>query len=121
MWSGGQRQRPGIARAFLKDAPILILDEATSALDTESEAEIQAALDHVMRERIILAVAHRLSKAIGFDCIVVLQDGLVVEDGSPAELRGNGGVFDSLWQRQTARFETAPETATALVSAGCLA
>ncbi len=109
MLSGGQRQRLGIARAFLKDAPILILDEATSALDTESEAEIQAALDHLMRDRTVLAVAHRLSTVIGFDRIVVLQDGRVVEDGSPAELRGRGGVFDSLWQRQAAGFETAPE------------
>lgn len=109
MLSGGQRQRLGIARAFLKDAPILILDEATSALDTESEAEIQAALDHLMRERTVLAVAHRLSTVIGFDRIVVLQDGRVVEDGSPAELRGSGGVFDSLWQRQAAGFETATD------------
>lgn len=105
MLSGGQRQRLGIARAFLKDAPILILDEATSALDTESEAEIQSALDHLMRGRTVLAVAHRLSTVIGFDRIVVLQDGRIVEDGSPAELRGRGGVFDSLWQRQAAGFE----------------
>ncbi|MCC8684272.1 ABC transporter ATP-binding protein [Xanthomonas campestris pv. raphani] len=105
MLSGGQRQRLGIARAFLKDAPILILDEATSALDTESEAEIQSALDHLMRGRTVLAVAHRLSTVIGFDRIVVLQDGRIVEDGSPAELRGRGGVFDSLLQRQAAGFE----------------
>ncbi|NJB93875.1 ABC-type multidrug transport system fused ATPase/permease subunit [Xanthomonas arboricola] len=85
MLSGGQRQRLGIARAFLKDAPILILDEATSALDTESEAEIQAALDHLMRDRTVLAVAHRLSTVIGFDRIVVLQEGRVVEDGNPAQ------------------------------------
>lgn len=107
MLSGGQRQRLGIARAFLKDAPILILDEATSALDTESEAEIQAALDHLMRDRTLLAVAHRLSTVIGFDRIVVLQDGRVVEDGNPAQLRGHGGVFDGLWQRQAAAFEQA--------------
>ncbi|MBB6575454.1 ABC transporter ATP-binding protein [Xanthomonas arboricola] len=107
MLSGGQRQRLGIARAFLKDAPILILDEATSALDTESEAEIQAALDHLMRDRTVLAVAHRLSTVIGFDRIVVLQEGRVVEDGNPAQLRGHGGVFDGLWQRQAAGFEQA--------------
>lgn len=105
MLSGGQRQRLGIARAFLKDPPILILDEATSALDTESEAEIQAALDHLMRERTALAVAHRLSTVIGFDRIVVLQEGRVVEDGNPAQLRGHGGVFDGLWQHQAAGFE----------------
>ncbi|MBB3798988.1 ATP-binding cassette subfamily B protein [Xanthomonas arboricola] len=107
MLSGGQRQRLGIARAFLKDPPILILDEATSALDTESEAEIQAALDHLMRERTALAVAHRLSTVIGFDRIVVLQEGRVVEDGNPAQLRGHGGVFDGLWQHQAAGFEQA--------------
>ncbi|MBB4770566.1 ATP-binding cassette subfamily B protein [Xanthomonas arboricola] len=107
MLSGGQRQRLGIARAFLKDPPILILDEATSALDTESEAEIQAALDHLMRDRTVLAVAHRLSTVIGFDRIVVLQEGRVVEDGNPAQLRGHGGVFDGLWQRQAAGFEQA--------------
>lgn len=107
MLSGGQRQRLGIARAFLKDPPILILDEATSALDTESEAEIQAALDHLMRERTVLAVAHRLSTVIGFDRIVVLQEGRVVEDGNPAQLRGHGGVFDGLWQHQAAGFEQA--------------
>ncbi len=107
MLSGGQRQRLGIARASLKDVPILILDEATSALDTESEAEIQAALDHLMRDRTVLAVAHRLSTVIGFDRIVVLQEGRVVEDGNPAQLRGRGGVFDGLWQRQAAGFEQA--------------
>ncbi|MBB4728329.1 ATP-binding cassette subfamily B protein [Xanthomonas arboricola] len=112
MLSGGQRQRLGIARAFLKDPPILILDEATSALDTESEAEIQAALDHLMRERTALAVAHRLSTVIGFDRIVVLQEGRVVEDGNPAQLRGHGGVFDGLWQRQAAGFERAAPDAS---------
>ncbi len=112
MLSGGQRQRLGIARAFLKDAPILILDEATSALDTESEAEIQAALDHLMRDRTVLAVAHRLSTVIGFDRIVVLQEGRVVEDGNPAQLRGHGGVFDGLWQRQAAGFEQASPDAS---------
>lgn len=112
MLSGGQRQRLGIARAFLKDAPILILDEATSALDTESEAEIQAALDHLMRDRTVLAVAHRLSTVIGIDRIVVLQEGRVVEDGNPAQLRGHGGVFDGLWQRQAAGFEQASPDAS---------
>lgn len=112
MLSAGQRQRLGIARAFLKDPPILILDEATSALDTESEAEIQAALDHLMRDRTVLAVAHRLSTVISFDRIVVLQDGRVVEDGNPAQLRGHGGVFDGLWQRQAAGFERAAPDAS---------
>jgi ATP-binding cassette subfamily B protein len=98
--SGGQRQRIGIARAILKDAPIIVLDEATSALDTESEREIQAALEELIRGRTVLAVAHRLSTLVSFDRIVVLMDGKIVEDGSPIELRRRGGVFDSLWRMQ---------------------
>jgi ATP-binding cassette subfamily B protein len=98
--SGGQRQRVGLARAILKDAPILILDEATSSLDTESEMLIQRAVAEMTRGRTVLAVAHRLSTLAGFDRIVVLVDGRVVEDGSPGQLRRNGGVFDALWRRQ---------------------
>lgn len=100
MLSGGQRQRLGIARAFLKNAPILVLDEATSALDTHSEIEIQHALEHLMRGRTVLAVAHRLSTVARFDRILVLVDGRVAEDGSPDALRRKGGMFDSLWQLQ---------------------
>ncbi|UEM25011.1 ABC transporter ATP-binding protein/permease (plasmid) [Skermanella mucosa] len=98
--SGGQRQRLGIARAFLKNAPILILDEATSALDTESEQEIQLALADLVRGRTVLAVAHRLSTVSTFDRILVLSDGVVVEDGSPAELRRCCGIFDRMWRLQ---------------------
>ena len=101
MLSGGQRQRLGIARAFLKNAPILVLDEATSALDTHSEIEIQAALDELMRGRTVLAVAHRLSTVAGFDRIVVLQNGLVVEDGAPDQLRQTNGLYASLWRLQS--------------------
>jgi len=104
MLSGGQRQRLGIARAFLKDSPILILDEATSALDTHSEAEIQAALADLMQGRTVVAVAHRLSTLASFDRIVVLQKGAIVEDGPPAELRRQGGLFQSLWTIQAAGF-----------------
>ncbi|HYH37489.1 MAG TPA: ABC transporter ATP-binding protein [Azospirillum sp.] len=102
--SGGQRQRIGIARAFLKNAPILVLDEATSALDTESEIEIQRALNDLMRGRTVLAVAHRLSTLSGFDRIVVLVDGKVVEDGHPHELRRRGGAFETLWRLQAEGF-----------------
>ena len=102
--SGGQRQRIGIARAFLKNAPILILDEATSALDTESEIEIQRALKDLMRGRTVLAVAHRLSTLSGFDRIVVLVDGRIVEDGHPVELRHRGGTFEALWRLQAEGF-----------------
>jgi len=98
--SGGQRQRLGIARAFLKNAPILILDEATSALDTQSELEIQLALEDLVQGRTVLAVAHRLSTVSNFDRIVVLVDGEIVEDGNPAELRRRGGVFDRMWRLQ---------------------
>ncbi|WP_077731591.1 ABC transporter ATP-binding protein [Methylocaldum sp. 14B] len=98
--SGGQRQRIGIARAFLKNAPILILDEATSALDTASELEIHQALAKLMRGRTVLAVAHRLSTVASFDRIIVLSEGCIVEDGSPEELRRRRGVFDAMWQLQ---------------------
>ncbi|UNL97586.1 ABC transporter ATP-binding protein [Stutzerimonas stutzeri] len=104
MLSGGQRQRLGIARAFLKDAPILILDEATSALDTQSEAEIQAALDNLVHNRTVVAVAHRLSTLSSFDRIIVLRDGRIVEDGPPQELRRRGGEFDALWRMQAEGF-----------------
>ncbi|MHB0766043.1 ABC transporter ATP-binding protein [Stutzerimonas sp. NM35] len=105
MLSGGQRQRLGIARAFLKDAPILILDEATSALDTQSEAEIQDALNQLIRGRTVVAVAHRLSTLANFDRIVVLRDGQIVEDGRPHELRRRGGEFEALWRMQAEGFE----------------
>lgn len=108
MLSGGQRQRLGIARAFLKDAPILILDEATSALDTQSEAEIQTALDNLMQGRTVLAVAHRLSTLASFDRIVVLENGRIVEDGPPDRLRKQGGIFERLWQIQLEGIKTAP-------------
>ncbi len=98
--SGGQRQRIGIARAFLKDASIIILDEATSALDTESEMEIQRALVRLMRNRTVVAVAHRLSTLAAFDRILVLDEGRVVEDGTVGELRRRGGLFDRMWRLQ---------------------
>jgi ATP-binding cassette subfamily B protein len=108
MLSGGQRQRLGIARAFLKDAPILILDEATSALDTQSEGEIQAALNLLVHNRTVVAVAHRLSTLSSFDRIIVLRDGRIVEDGPPQELRRRGGEFDALWRMQAEGFTQEP-------------
>ncbi len=98
--SGGQRQRIGIARAFLKDAPIIILDEATSALDTESEMEIQRALVRLMRDRTVIAVAHRLSTLTAFDRIIVMVGGAAVEDGTFSELRRQGGLFERMWRLQ---------------------
>jgi ATP-binding cassette subfamily B protein len=84
--SGGQRQRIAIARAFLKDAPLLLLDEATSALDSESEEAIRAALDSLMRDRTVIAIAHRLSTVSAFDRIIVLQSGGIAQDGAPEHL-----------------------------------
>jgi len=111
MLSGGQRQRLGIARAFLKDSPILILDEATSALDTQSEAEIQAALNNLVHNRTVVAVAHRLSTLSSFDRIIVLRGGRIVEDGPPHELRRRGGEFDALWRMQAEGFKQQPDSA----------
>jgi ATP-binding cassette subfamily B protein len=99
--SGGQRQRIGIARAILADAPIVLLDEATSALDTESELAVQHALAELMRGRTVLAIAHRLSTVMGFDRVIVLNDGRIVEDGAPAALRHGDGPFGRLWRMQS--------------------
>lgn len=102
--SGGQRQRIAIARAILKDAPILVLDEATSALDSESEAAIQGALSNLMEGRTAIVVAHRLSTIAGLDEIVVLRDGKIVEYGSHKKLLAKKGEYSRLWSRQSGLF-----------------
>lgn len=102
--SGGQRQRIALARAFLKDAPILVLDEATSALDSEVEASIQDALARIMRGKTVLAVAHRLSTIAEMDRIVVMDQGRIVEEGSHAELLAKGGLYARYWNRQSGGF-----------------
>lgn len=103
--SGGQRQRIAIARAILKDAPILVLDEATSALDSESEALIQDALNTLMQGRTSIVIAHRLSTVASLDRIVVLEDGKIVEQGTHHQLLGRShGVYNHLWSRQSGAF-----------------
>ena len=102
--SGGQSQRIALARAFLKDAPILVLDEATSALDSEVEANIQQALNRVMQGKTVLAIAHRLSTIVAMDRIVVLDQGRIVEDGNHDALLAKGGLYARYWARQSGGF-----------------
>lgn len=103
--SGGQKQRISIARALLKDAPILILDEATSALDSESENQIKEALETLMQGRTCLTVAHRLSTIDRADRIVVMQGGVIVEEGAPTELMAKGGAYARMVRLQTGSIE----------------
>ncbi len=109
--SGGQRQRIALARAILKDAPILVLDEATSALDSEVEASIQAALETLMVGKTVLAIAHRLSTISQMDRIVVLDDGQIVETGTHNELLARGGVYAKFWDHQSGGFFRTEEAA----------
>jgi ATP-binding cassette subfamily B protein len=98
--SGGEKQRVGVARAILKDPPILILDEATSALDSETESDVQEALNEVMKGRTVISVAHRLSTIARADKIYVLNEGTIAEQGSHDELVALGGRYAAMWDRQ---------------------
>ena len=103
--SGGQRQRIALARAFLKDAPILMLDEATSALDSEVEASIQSALERVMEDKTVIAIAHRLSTIARMDRIVVMEGGRIVEQGTHRRPAGaSEGTYARYWNRQSGGF-----------------
>ena len=102
--SGGQRQRIAIARAILKNSPILVLDEATSALDSESEKLIQDSLDTLMKNRTSLVIAHRLSTIAKLDRIIVLDQGQIVEDGTHDQLIKQKGIYAKLWQHQSGGF-----------------
>ena len=102
--SGGQRQRIIIARAILKNAPILVLDEATSALDSESEEKIQLALSELMKWKTVIAIAHRLSTIKHLDRILVFDQWKIVEDGSHADLSSSSGVYGKLWTKQVGWF-----------------
>jgi ATP-binding cassette subfamily B protein len=104
--SGGQRQRIVIARAFLKNAPILILDEATSALDSMTEREIQSALWKLMQGKTCIVVAHRLSTLIDMDRILVFDEGKIVQDGTHADLCKQEGIYKNLWNTQMNKFNT---------------
>ncbi len=99
--SGGERQRISIARAFLKDAPIILLDEATASLDVENETAIQTALSRLIKNKTVMIIAHRMRTVSGADKIVVLKDGIVAEQGSPDELMKENGIFSHMVELQT--------------------
>ena len=99
--SGGERQRIAIARAILQNAPILILDEATSALDSEAEVAIQKALDNLMQNKTVIAIAHRLSTLRAMDRIIVLDKGKIIEDDTPSNLlKKKNGIFKHFYSLQ---------------------
>jgi ATP-binding cassette subfamily B protein IrtB len=100
--SGGKRQRISIARAFLKDAPIILLDEATASLDVENETAIQGALSRLIKHKTVLIIAHRMRTVAGADQVVVLSGGIVAEQGSPAELYARKGLYSHMVDLQSA-------------------
>ena len=106
--SGGEKQRIAIARAMLKNAPIILLDEATAALDPENDRLIQAAIDQLIRSRTVLVIAHRLHTIMNAGQIVVLEQGRIVQRGTHQELLLQGGWYAEMWREQQARKEFSP-------------
>ena len=98
--SGGERQRISIARALLKDAPVVLLDEATASLDVENESAVQAALSQLLRDKTVLIIAHRMRTVAGADKVVVLENGRVAQQGTPAELLAQGGLYRRMVELQ---------------------
>ena len=98
--SGGERQRISLARAFLKDVPILLLDEPTASLDADNEAMVQRALDEIARERTVVMIAHRLKTVRGAEQILVMEDGKIMEQGTHDQLVGENGLYARLWGLQ---------------------
>ena len=99
--SGGERQRISIARALLKDAPVVLLDEATASLDVENESAVQTALSRLLQGKTVLVIAHRMRTVAGADHIVVLEDGHVAQQGAPAELLEQGGLYRRMVELQS--------------------
>jgi ABC-type multidrug transport system fused ATPase/permease subunit len=114
--SGGQRQRIAIARALVKDAPIILLDEATAALDSESERHVQEAIAELCKGRTTLVIAHRLSTIMHADCILVVENGLVVESGRHDELLRKGGRYSSFYRLQLKEQASPPLEPVAAIS-----
>ena len=98
--SGGERQRISIARAFLKNAPIILLDEATASLDADNETMIQESLSRLIKDKTVMIIAHRMRTVADADKIVVLKDGVVAESGSPAELEKKNGIYSNMVKTQ---------------------
>ena len=98
--SGGERQRISIARAFLKDAPIILLDEATASLDVDNETLIQEALSRLIRNKTVMIIAHRMRTVADADKIVVLKDGVVAEQGTPEKLKEQNGIYTDMFEKQ---------------------
>ena len=98
--SGGERQRISIARAFLKDAPIILMDEATASLDVDNESLIQEAISRLIKDKTVLIIAHRMRTVDGVDKIVVLKDGVVAESGTPKELKAADGIYRHMVELQ---------------------